>query len=119
LDTTRTWRYKFEEIDASLKTWLDGIESMGGAELPMTIAVLEARARKISTYLGIEGFVGSPGFIQRWASRPRLNSVKPWGQAGSAAEAVRKGERRIAEIWSNLADCDPENLYNIDETGLQ
>jgi len=85
----------------------------------MTIEVLETRARKFFTDLGIEGFVGSPGFIQRWASRPRLKSVKLWGQAGSAAEAVRKGERRMAEIWSDLADCDPENIYNMDETDLQ
>jgi len=119
LDATRTRRSKFEEIDASLKTWFDGIESMGGEELPMTMAVLETRAREIATDLGVEGFVGSPGFIQRWASRHRLKSVKLWGQAGSAAEAVRKGERRMAEIRSDLADYDPENIYNMDETGLQ
>jgi len=119
LDATRTRRSKFEEIDAALKTWFDGIESMGGAELPMTMAVLETRAREIATDLGVEGFVGSPGFIQRWAFRHRLKSVKLWGQSGSAAKAVRKGERRMAEIGSDLADYDPENIYNMDETGLQ
>jgi len=49
---------------------------MGGAELPMTMDVLETRAKGIATELGVEGFVGSPGFIQRWASRHRLKSVK-------------------------------------------
>jgi len=119
LDATRTRRSKFEEIDAALKTLFEGIETMGGAELPMTMAVLETRAREIATELGVDGFVGSPGFIQRWASRHRLNSVKLWGQAGSAAEAVRQRERRMAEIRSELATYDPENIYNMDETGLQ
>jgi len=40
LDATRTRRSKFEDIDAALKTWFDGIASMSGAELPMTMAVL-------------------------------------------------------------------------------
>jgi len=119
LDAKRTRRSMFEEIDASRKTWFDGIESMGGSELPMTMAVLETRAREIVSDLGVEGLVGSSGFIQRWASRHRLKSVNLCGQAGSAAEAVRKGERRMAEIRSDLSDFDPENIYNMDETGLQ
>jgi len=92
---------------------------MGGAELPMTMVLLETREREIVTELGVEGFVGSPGFIQRWASRHRLKSVKLWGQAGSAAEAVRQGERRMAKIRSELSTYDPENSYNMDETDLQ
>jgi len=32
LDATRTLRFKFEEIDAALKTWFDGIETIGGAD---------------------------------------------------------------------------------------
>jgi len=85
----------------------------------MTMAVLETRAREIATELGVKGFFGSPGFIQRWASRHRLKSVKLWGQAGSAAEAVRLGERRMAEIRADLATYDPEHIYNMEETGLQ
>eukprot|EP00168_Porphyra_purpurea_P018752 TRINITY_DN7135_c0_g1_i1.p1 TRINITY_DN7135_c0_g1~~TRINITY_DN7135_c0_g1_i1.p1 ORF type:complete len:534 (-),score=5.13 TRINITY_DN7135_c0_g1_i1:258-1859(-) len=92
---------------------------MGGADLPVTMAVLETRARDIAADLGVQGFAGSPGFIQRWASRHRLKSVKLWGQAGSAEEAVRLGERRMAEIREELAAYDPEHIYNMDETGLQ
>jgi len=119
VNSTRTRRSKFEEIDAALKTWFDGIETMGGADLPMTMAVLETRAREIATELGVEGLLGSPGFFQRWASGHRLKSVKLWGQAGSAAEAVRLGERRMAGIRADLATYDPENIYNMDETGFQ
>jgi len=45
--------------------------------------------------------------------------VQLWGQAGSAAEAVRKGERRMAEIRLDLAAYDPENIYSMNETALQ
>jgi len=119
VNSTRTRRSKFEKIDAALKTWFDGIKNMGGADLPMTMAVLETRAREIATELGVEGFFGSPEFIQPWASRHRLRSVKLWGQAGSAAESGRLGEWRMAEIRAELATYDPEHIYNMDETGLQ
>jgi len=65
LDATRTRRHKFEEIDAALRTWFDSIESMGGAELPMTMAVLGTRERDIATDLGVEEFLGSSGLIKR------------------------------------------------------
>jgi len=41
-----------------------------------------------------------------------------WGQAGSAAEAVRLGEWRMAETRAELATYDPEHIYNMDGTGL-
>jgi len=119
VNSTRTRRSKFEEIDAALKTWFDCIETMGGSDLPITMVVLETRAREIATELGVEGFLGSPRFIQRWASGHRLKSVKLWGQAGSAAEAVRLGERRMAGIRADPATYDPEHIHNMDETGLQ
>jgi len=119
LGAARTRRSKFEQIDAALKTRFDGIESMGGADLPMTMAVLETRALDIAADLGIEGFLGSPGFIQRWAARHQLKSVKLWGQAGSAAAAVCQGEQRMSQIRAELATYDPEHIYNMDETGLQ
>jgi len=83
------------------------------------MAVLETRAREIATELGVEGCFGSPEFIQPWASRHRLRSVKLWGQAGSAAKDVRIGEWRMAKIRAELATYDPEHICNKDEAGLQ
>jgi len=89
IDDMRTRRSKFEEVDAALNTWFLGIETIGGAELPMTMSVLEKRAREIAAERGVKGSLGSPAFIQRWASRHHIKRLKLWGQAGSVAEAVR------------------------------
>jgi len=43
LAATRTRGSTFEVVDAALKTWLDEVDSAGGAELPMTLAVLKRR----------------------------------------------------------------------------
>lgn len=125
LETERHWTPHapggpvFEEVVAGLKTWFGGIEAMGGSHLPMTMVVLETRAREVAAERGVQEFFGSPGFIQRWASRHRLKSVKLWGQAGSAAEAVRSGEQRLAESRAEVVGYAPENIYVMDETGLQ
>jgi len=43
LAATRTRGSTFEVVDAALNTWLDEVDSAGGAELRMTLAVLELR----------------------------------------------------------------------------
>jgi len=72
LDAARTRRSTFEQIDAALNTRFDGSETMGGSDLSMTMAVLETIALEIAADIGVEGFLGSPRFIQRWAARHQL-----------------------------------------------
>jgi len=82
VSSTRTRRSKFEELDAALKTWSDGIETMGGADLPMTMAELETRAREIATELGVEGFLGSPGVHPTMGLRPPTRERQVVGPGG-------------------------------------
>jgi len=77
----------------------------------MTMAVLETRAKEIFAEHGVEGFVGSPGFIQRCSSQERLKRVKLWGQAGSAAQAFRQGDRCMAEKLSELATTMAQRTF--------
>jgi len=72
-----------------------------------------------STKLGVEAFVGSPGFIQPSASRHRLKSITMWGQISSEAERVRQGDRRIGEVRADLAIYDPYNIDNTHKTLAQ
>ena len=119
LDVVRARRSRFEAVDKALRAWYDGIQTMARRDLPVTLAVLEAKAAEIAAELGVTGFKASTGFVQKWAQRHSLRNVALWGQGGSAIEAARQGEERMAEIRRELAKYDPDHIYNMDETGLQ
>ena len=89
---------------------------MGGRHLPVSGGLLEARALRIATELGVTGFKGSPHFIQNWAALHNLHNVALWGQGGSAD--VAGAAARIAEIRSELEAYPVERIYKMDETGL-
>eukprot|EP00170_Pyropia_yezoensis_P005693 contig_23107_g5710 len=89
------------------------------SNLPVTLAVLEAKAAENAAELGEAGFKASMGFVQKWAQRHRLPSVALWGRGRSAIDAARLGEERMAEIRREPAKHESEHIYNMNETGLQ
>ncbi|KAK1862528.1 hypothetical protein I4F81_005096 [Pyropia yezoensis] len=92
---------------------------MACSELPVTLAVRENKAAEIAAELRLAEFKASVGFIQKWAQRHHLRNVALWGQVRSAIDASKRGEERLSEIRAELANNDPKNIYNMDETGLQ
>ena len=116
LSGTRQRRSYFEAVSQGLWDWYQAIQRVGGRHLPVSGGLLEARARRIATELGVTGFKGSPHFIQNWAARHNLHNVALWGQGGSAD--VAGAAARIAEIRSKLEAYPAERIYNMDETGL-
>lgn len=119
LDAVRLRRSRYQAVDKALRVWFDGIQTMASSDLPVTLAVLEKKAAEIAAELGLAEFKASVGFIQKWAQRHHLRNVALWGQGGSAIDAAKRGEERMSEIRAELANYDPRNIYNMDETGLQ
>jgi len=105
LDAARTRWSKFEQIDAALTSWFDGIESMGGADLPMTMAVLETIVLKIAADLGVEGFLGTPRFIQRWRRDINLRASNDGDRRARQRQLCVKGSsacRKYARSWGRM-----------------
>lgn len=88
---------------------------VGERHLPISVALLQARARRIAAELGVNGLKGSPHFIQNWAARYRLYNVARWGQGRSAN--VAGAAAFVAEIRTELEAYPLDRIYNMDETG--
>jgi len=82
------------------------------------MAVLRQRAEEIAANLGVTGFSASAGFVRRWAKRHTLVNISLWGTGGSAAADVEALRQQMEEICSQLEAFNPEQIYNMDETGL-
>jgi len=64
LSETRLRRSYFESISQALWAWYKTLQRVGELYLPESGGLLEARARRIATELGVTGFKGSPHFVQ-------------------------------------------------------
>jgi len=116
LSSPRLRRSYFETVYQGLWDWYKTLQRVGGRQLPVSGSLLEARARRIATELGVTGFQGSPHFIQNWAARYNLRNVALWGQGGSAD--MEGAVERIAKIRTQLEDYPVDRIYTMDETGL-
>jgi len=82
------------------------------------MAVLRTRAEENAAHLGVSNFSASSGFIRRWAKRHNLVNIFLWVTGGWAEADVVASKQRMAEIREQLAEYDPEQIYNMDETSL-
>jgi len=116
--TRRVRRSTFSDVDRELRRWYNIVSGLGADSVPRTMAVLRARAEEIAAHLGVANFSASTGFIRRWATRHNLVNFSLWGTGGSAAAEVEASKQRMVEIREDLSAYDPEQIYNMDETGL-
>ena len=116
--TRRLRRSTFSDVDLALRRWLNICAGLGAKSVPLTMAVLRQRAEEIAANLGVTGFSASAGFVRRWAKRHTLVNISLWGTGGSAAADVEALRQQMEEICSQLEAFNPEQIYNMDETGL-
>jgi len=116
--TRRVRRSTFSDVDRELWRWYNIFSGLGADSVPPTMAVLRTRAEETSTHLGVPNFSASAGFIRRWDKWHNLVNNSLWRTGGSAAADVESSKQRMAEIRGQLADYEPEQIYNMEETGL-
>jgi len=92
LDSGRARRSAVQDVDRELRRWFDIVNGLGTDAIPLTMAILQQRAREIGERLGVSGSSASPGLVRRWATRHNLVNISLWGAGGSEAtnEAVNK-----------------------------
>jgi len=107
-----------EDVDRELRRWFDIVDGLGTDAILFTMAVLQQRAREIGQRLGVYGFSASPGFVRRWATRHNLVNISLWGADGSAVTNEAATQQRMAGVRVDLSAYEPDQIYNMDETGL-
>jgi len=116
--TRRLRRSTFSDVDLELRRWYNSCAGLGAESVPLTMEVLRQRAEEIAASLGATGFSASAGFVLRWAKRLNIVHISLWGTGGSAAADLEASRQRMEDIRVQLEAFVPEQIYNMDETGL-
>ncbi len=106
----RTGSSRFSEVNKTLYEWI-------------SIAVQKNiypdgchKALKIAEELGINGFKGSNGWLEKWKARHNIKKMVVSGESGEVSGAtVESWYERLPEILSGFTDLS--NIWNMDETG--
>jgi len=112
--TRRLRRSTFSDVDLELRRWYNICAGLGAKSLPLTMAVLRQRAEEIAANLGVTEFSESAGFVRKW----RSVNISLGGTGGSAAADVEASRQRMEETRAQLEAFEPEQIYNMNETGL-
>ena len=104
---------KHEQLEEALFLWFGQARN---AHLPLSEKILIEQAQNFGIALGIENFSYSRGWLQGFKARHGISSYRAHGEAGGVDEAaVEKGRVDLKKV---LEPYSPDDIYNMDETGL-
>ena len=84
---------------------------------PISGQLLQEKANKLAMELGVEDFCTLTGFINRWKTRHGISSKRVCGEEREVSPADTESWRSSV-LPPLLEQFKPEDIYNLDETGL-
>ena len=103
----------YEDIEEALMTWLVQARSLGA---PVTGPLLKEKASQFAEQLGQSEFKCSDGWLDRFKARNNVTFRIVSGEANDAPQAtIEDWQKKLPVI---LADYDPCDIFNADETAL-
>lgn len=110
---TKSRNAKHQQLDDALYLWFTDMSAHHAA---INDEMLLTKARQLGEQLGITDFSYSRGYLHRFKSRRGIKRKLYEGEADSAdMTAVQTGREDLQRV---LQDYDPEDIFNLDETGL-
>ena len=112
---------KYPAIDNAVFEWFCSLRSLKGVRkpLPVTGPLIKARALHEAKLQEIGNFKASDGWLWHWRSRYNIGkSVRLHGEAGEVNLQVAELEMDKFKNSIGLMGYKPENIFNVDETGL-
>ncbi|MEW8693664.1 MAG: hypothetical protein AB2535_21740 [Candidatus Thiodiazotropha endolucinida] len=111
--TVRQRTGKHENIEQALFLWFSDVRSKNAY---VNDQMLVEKAKFFGDELKVDDFQYSRGWLQKFKKRHNIASHVAHGEADSAdPTVVSQGRQQLQE---DLAAYDPNNIYNMDETGL-
>jgi len=103
---------KNDKVDEALLIWFKQMRSFN---TPIDGELLLAKANSLSDDLGTENL--SKGWIDRWKKRHSIGKATIVGEAASVSDDMVKTwrESKLPDLTKRYS---PDNIYNMDETGL-
>ncbi|XP_018099221.1 tigger transposable element-derived protein 1-like [Xenopus laevis] len=104
------------------------IEDQTQRNMPISLCLVQEKALSLFRYLKAartvnagdcnEEFVASRGWFSRFKERANLHNIKVQGEAASASVHAASDYSKILEDIINEGGYLPEQIFNVDETGL-
>jgi hypothetical protein len=106
---------KYPQVEQALELWVGTLEQR---KLTLTGDLLRQKALTFAEYFGIsaEEFKASNGWVTRFKARAGLRNVRLQGEAESAPIHLLPQFRQ--ELHEVLAQYEPQDIFNADESGL-
>ena len=116
-NTLRASIGRFSELEDVLYVWID---SMRRAKLPVPPSLVIVKAKRIAQQLSIpEGdFKASWQWLSRFRKRRGLQQILLHGEGAEVDKEDPKLLAALDDLYATISRYDPENVYNMDETGL-
>ena len=112
-DLLRYRKPKHQELEDAVFLWFTDMSSHHAA---INDEMLITKAKTLGDQLDIKDFSYSRGWLQRFKTRRGIKRKLYHGEADSVDKTVvEEGRTSLQRVF---ADYDPEDVYNIDETGL-
>jgi len=109
----------YPEIDQAVLKWVNLMRNPDHRwkPLPLSRTHVQVRARIEAELRGVTGFEASDGWFRNWRRRCLIGvSTKLYGEAGDVN--VAEMEPLIEQLRDKLRRFSPNNVFNMDETGL-
>ena len=108
---------RFTHLEDLLYIWVD---TMRRANLPVPPSLAIAKAKSIATSLSIPeaDFKASWQWLSRFRVRRGLQKMLLHGEGAEVNKSDPELMMELEELYSIIAQYDPENVYNMNETGL-
>lgn len=104
---------KYTQLEDALFLWLNYQNSQN---IAVNDAALVEKARNLGEYMKLTEFQYSSGWLYNFKKRFSIKSYKLNGEAGSIGETTVCMLR--TSISKSLAGYDPNDIFNLDESGL-
>ncbi|XP_041379849.1 CENP-B homolog protein 2-like [Gigantopelta aegis] len=110
---SRSRHAKNQKLEQALYLWLSDMSSRNGA---INDQMLIEKAKRLGEQMNVTDFAYSRGWLSRFKSRHNVAKYVNEGEAASADKnAVVSGREELKKV---LNDYAPEDVFNMDETGL-
>ena len=108
---------KYTELEDQLYLWID---SMRRASLPVAPSLAMLKAKKIAEQLSIsqDDFKASWQWFSRFRERRGLQQILLHGEGAEVDRESPSLLEALDKLYAIISNYDPENGYNMDETGL-
>lgn len=111
---TRIYPSRHDELEQAILIWFKQVRSQN---LAVSGQLLKEKAMKLAEELAIDTFHASNGWLEKFAQRHSISFKTVQGEAG-AIDMVELGDWQVQILRDSLKEFSPDDIFNVDETGL-